>query len=207
MNSRRAVVAVFAILLLVSLAGCASTTLTGSWADPKYTSGEFKKIMVVGVAKREAVRNIFEDAFVTRLREHSSDGIQSRTLGLGDGQIDKETLAAKLTELGCDGVLVTRFIDQKTEQTYYPPSGYAVPSAYYGGYYGYYSGAYAMAYSPGYTVESTTVSLETTLYDVRTGELVWTGLTDTIVSDDVTSQANELINILVREMQAKKLIK
>lgn len=206
-RSRAAVVAIAAITILVTLGGCASTTLTGSWADPKFTTGPLQKIMIVGVAQREGVRNIFEDSFVKQLERRGAAGVQSRTFAAHATEIDKETLAAKLTELGCDGVLVTRMIDQKSQSTYYPPSGYAVPSSYYGGYYGYYHGAYSMSYSPGYMVETTTASLETTLYDVRSGALVWTGLTDTIVSDNVMDQADELIAVLINEMASKKLIK
>ena len=205
MGRRPAIASIVAILCLGVLSSCATTTLTGSWADPTYTGGRFRKVMIVGVARREMLRRIFENNFSSQLQARGVEGIPSGTFSPGTEQLDKDAMAAKLTELGCDGVLVTRLIDQRTQATVYPPTGYAVPMAYHGGYYAYYRGAYAMAYSPGYVVENTTVSLETNLYDARTGGLVWSGLTDTIVSGDPAAQADELIKILVGKLAEAKL--
>ena len=152
------------------------------------------------------MRKMFEGTFSTELQKHGVQGIPSGTFSPGTEHLDKDAMAAKLTELGCDGVLITRLIDTRTQTTYYPPTGYAVPTPYYGGYYGYYYGAYAAAYSPGYIEETTIASIETNLYDTRTGNLVWTGLTDTEVYGDVKGQLNELIGLLIGKMTADKLI-
>jgi len=207
MGRRKAVASIAAVLCLCVLGSCATTKLTGSWADPTYSSSHFKKVMIVGVARRELMRKIFENTFSDRLREHGVEGIPSGTFAPGTDLLDREALAAKLTELGCDGVLVTRLIDRTTQTTVYPSTGYAVPIAYHGGYYAYYRGAYAIAYRPGYAVESTTASLETNLYDARTGKLAWTGLTETVVSGDPASQAEELIGILIGSLTDAKLIR
>lgn len=206
MGLRWARVPVVAAVCLSLLASCATTKLTGSWADPTYSSGHFKKIMIVGVARRELMRRIFENTFTAQLKTHGVEGVPSGMFSPGAGQLDRDALATKVAELGCDGVLVTRLIDARHQTTYYPPTGYAVPVAYHGGYYAYYHGAYALAYSPGYAVESTTASLETNLYDARTGKLVWTGLTDTVVGDDPAAQADELIRLLVKKLAEAKLI-
>lgn len=206
MGRRRARVPIVAAVCLGLLASCATTTLTGSWADPTYAGSNFKKIMIVGVARRELMRKIFESTFTDRLKAHGVEGVQSGSFSPGTELLDKDVMATKLAELGCDGVLVTRLIDQRTQMTVYPPRGYAVPVAYRGGYYAYYHGAYAIAYSPGYAVESTTASLETNLYDARTGKLVWTGLTDTVVSGDPAAQAEELIDLLVANLAKAKVI-
>jgi len=194
------------ILCGLMLSSCASTVMTGSWKDPAYSSGPFKKLMVVGVAKREVMRRSFENSFATQLQLHGVQGIPSGTFSPGTEQLDKDAMAAKLAELGCDGVLITRLVDQRTKTTYYPPTGYAVPVAYRAGYYAYYTGAYAIAYSPGYTEESTTVSLETNLYDARTGSLVWTGLTDTELYGDPFAQVEEFVGIVVKEMAGETLL-
>lgn len=207
MNSRRAIPSVAAALCLGMLASCASTTMVGSWIDPAYSGGRFLKVMVVGVARREVLRRVFEDTFTERLSSRGVEGIASFAFAPGAEELDRDVLTAKVAELGCDGVLVTRLIDKRTRLSVYPPTGYAVPVAYHGGYYAYYRGAYAVAYSPGYAVETTTVSLETNLYDARTGQLTWSGLTETIVSDDPASQADELIRVLVDKLAASGLIR
>lgn len=206
MGRGKAFASIAAVLCLGLLSSCATTKLTGSWADPAYGSGHFKKIMVVGVARRELMRKIFENTFSDQLKAHGTEGVPSGSFSPGTEQLDRDAMAAKLTELGCDGVLITRLVDVRSQTTYYPPTGYAVPAAYHRGYYAYYHGAYAVAYSPGYATESTTASLETNLYDVRTGKLVWTGLTDTVVSGDPASQADELIRLLVAKLAEARLI-
>ncbi len=205
MRRTRTAVAVGAVLSLLLLESCATTTMTGSWVDPTYSGGGFKKIMIVGVAKRAVIRNIFESAFVTQLQKRGIEGVPSARFADGS-ELNKEMIAATLKELGCDGILITRMVDQKTRTTYYPPTGYVVPVAYRGGFYSYYSGAVAVVSSPGYVEESTTASLETNLYDVKTGGLVWTGLTDTEVYNDPEGQFNELISLLIKKIAADKLI-
>ena len=102
--------------------------------------------------------------------------------------------------------LVTRLIDEKTETAYYSGSSYAVPNSYYGGYYPYYSSSYMVMSSPGYTVENTTVSLETNLYEVSGGKLIWSGLTDTLLSGDLLGDIGDVIKVLVDEMAREKLV-
>jgi hypothetical protein len=206
MGGKTVIAVVAAVALSMALGSCATTKLTGSWSDPSYTGGPFKKIMVVGVARREAMRKIFESTFAARLREHGTLGVPSGSFAPGAELLDKESLASKVTELGCDGVLVTRLLDRSMQTTYYPPTGYAVPRAYHGGYYHYYRQAYTVVYSPGYVVQSTTVSLETNLYDAASGALVWSGLTDTIVSEDPMSQVEEFVGILVAKLAEAHLI-
>jgi hypothetical protein len=206
MSRRGTLGAIAAVVCATVLSSCATTVMTGSWVDPTYTSGPFKKVMIVGVAKREAVRLMFEDAFAAQLRAHGVEAIPSGTVLPGTQQLDDKAMASKLAELGCDGVIVTRLLDKRTRTTVYPPTGYVVPVGYYGGYYSYYRGAYAMMYSPGYVEQTTIASLETNLYDARTGRLVWSGMTDTDVIGDPTAQINEFVKVLTGKMAEAKLI-
>jgi hypothetical protein len=40
------------ILMLFFMTSCASTKVTGEWKDPNMTAKQFKKILVLGVAKQ-----------------------------------------------------------------------------------------------------------------------------------------------------------
>lgn len=198
--------ALVGVLGLVMLASCGSTKLAGAWKEPTFTGGPFKKVMVVAIAQQEGRRRIFETEFATALKAHGVEAFASGSHFSGSDQLSEDAVAAKLTELECDGVLVTRLIDQKTETAYYSGSSYAVPHSYYGGYYPYYSSSYMMMSSPGYTVENTTVSLETNLYEVNGGKLIWSGLTDTLLSGDLLSDIGDVIKVLVDGMAKEKLV-
>lgn len=206
MSRRSTILVLGAAVCAMVLSSCAATTMTGSWVDPGYTSGPLKKVMIVGVAQREVVRKMFESSFATQLKAHGVEGVPSGTFSPGTELLGQDAMASKLAELGCDGVLITRLIDRKTQTTVYPPTSYAVPVAYYGGYYSFYRGAYAVTYSPGYVEETTIVSLETNLYDARTGKLLWSGLSDTSLYGDPGAQIDEFTGILVGKMAKAKLV-
>lgn len=206
MKRRSIAWALVGVLGLVVLASCGSTKMAGAWKDPTFSGGPFKKVMVVAIAKHEGKRRIFETEFATALQAHGVEAFASGSHFSGTDQLSEDAVAAKLTELGCDGVLVTRLIDEKTETTYYSGSSYAVPRAYYGGYYPYYSSSYMMMSSPGYTVENTTVSLETNLYEVDGSKLIWSGLSDTSLSGDLLGDIGDVIKVLVDKMAKEKLV-
>jgi len=50
-----------AIFMPILLTSCASTSVTGSWKEASYTK-PIQKVLVIGLAKNEAKRRIFEDA-------------------------------------------------------------------------------------------------------------------------------------------------
>lgn len=199
-----------AAVIAATLASCgASSQLTSSWVDPTAPDQTFKKVVVVGVTPRAPARRMYEDGFVADLQARGLDAVPSYTVA-GDGQLDKAAAEAKLQEIGAEAVIVTRLVDQETVQNYYPPtySSVAAPSAYYGGWYGYYSMGYTYMSSPGYTVENKVFRLETNLYHLKTGKLLWSGLTETtIISGDAPeAELGPLISIVVYDMEKRKVL-
>lgn len=164
------------------VAGCASATqLTTVWTDPAFRTSSLRKLMVIGIGPSATTRRIFEDKFTAALRAQGIVAEPSYPL-VGDGNLDSARLGAEMHRTGCDGVFVTRIVDQKTVRTYYPPyyvptAGHlAAPWAYGYGWYNYYSTGYGYFGTPGYTVETQVVNLETNLYRVSDGQLVWSAL-------------------------------
>src|SRR5262249_26052685 len=140
MKLRKSARLLFAAVAVASFTSCAaSTQLTSSWADPTAVGHPYKKIVVVGVTNKDAVRREYEDAFVNELKSRGVDAMPSYSFAGAEGKIDKDQAVAKLKEVGADGVILTRLVDRESYNTYYPPtySTVAAPSAYYGGWYGY----------------------------------------------------------------------
>ena len=195
---------------LAALASCtASTQLTSSWTDPAASQRSYKKIVVVGVTPKTSSRRMYEDSFVQELQARGITAVSSYSVA-GEGQLEKDAAAAKLKEIGADGVIVTRLVDQETYQTYYPPtySSVAAPSAYYGGWYGYYSMGYSYMTSPGYVEENKVYRLETNLYDAKGDKLIWSGLTETTLlsSDAPETEILPMIATLSVNMEQKKVL-
>ena len=192
------------------IASCAaSTKLSSSWADPTAANHKFNKVVVVGVTPNSSTRRMYEDDFSAELQARGITPVQSYTI-VGEGQIDKDAAAAKLKELGVDGVIVTRLVDKETVQTYYPPtySTVGAPSAYYGGWYGYYNMGYSSMSTPGYVSNEKVYRIETNLYDFANDKLAWSGLTETTISsgDAPANEVKPLIATLVYDMEKHKVL-
>jgi hypothetical protein len=202
--------AVVGLATLGMLMGCAaSTELTNVWTDPTFQTNSLKKLMVIGVAQNSGVRRTFEDNFSAALQQQGVGAVASYS-AVGDGPLDSASVVNALLQHQCDGVFITRLVDKKTVDTYYPPTTTYVsaPSSYYGGWYGYYSMGYAYTSSPGYTVQNQVVSLETNLYRVTDAKLVWSALSESWLGE-TANPGNEIkpfIQQLVYGLSASKVV-
>ncbi len=192
------------------VASCGTTSMKSAWKDDTYQTTP-KKMMVIGLAKNAGTRRFYEDQFVSVLQKRGVAGIPSYQHFAGEGQVDSATAIAKMRELGADAVLITRLLDKKTVETYYPPTvTYMGPSyypSYYGGWYGYYGGSYNYMSTPGYTSVEDYYYLETNVYDLNSLKLVYSGLSETgITSGASDSVIQEVVQIVSESMVAKKVV-
>ena len=195
---------------LLVLSGCSSSTrLTTVWSDPVSRPGTLHKLMVIDVAKSPTIRRAFEDRFAAALKARGIEAQPSYGL-VGDATLDSAQVSMEMHNGHCDGVLVTRVMDQKMVRTYYPPtSAYRrVPAAYHGGWYSYYSAGYGYLTTPGYTVEKQLVNMETNLYRVSDGVLVWSALSRTWLEEAETpgEEINPVVQQLVRGLAGSAVI-
>ncbi len=211
MNHKASYFAIVATVATLVAAGCGSSTkLTNVWSDPALQTNSLKKLMVVGVAQSPSVRRMFEDTFAGALQQQ---GVQATASYTVMPEIrDSTAMRSALEQTGCDGVFVTRLVDQKTVDTYYPPTATYVGTpyygGYYGGYYGYYSTSYAMMTSPGYTVENEVIHLETNLYRTSDSKLVWAALSESWLEQaaDKSSEITPYVQVLVQGLAESKVV-
>jgi hypothetical protein len=168
----RYVLSMFVVALL--LPSCsASTKLTSLWRDETYRDHP-RKIMVIGMLKTPANRRILEDEMVRQLKTRGTDAVAGYTVLPEQVQATRETIIAKMNELGADAVLISRLMDKKSVTTYVP--GTPPPTGY--GFHSYYS------YNPGYVVQDEYAVVQTNLYDLKTDKLIWTAASETWISGD-----------------------
>ena len=68
-------------------------------------------------------------------------------------------------------------------------------------------GFYRSRYSdPGYSSTTTTVRLETNLYDVKTEKLIWSGKSDTWSKNSKDKIINDVIKAVIKNLQNNKII-
>lgn len=194
--------------LLILLAACSSTTLTGSWRNPDY-QGQVRKLYVIGVAKSEIVRRIFEDEFGQQLQTRGVTTISSYQELSSPGEASQQEVAERIRVNGADSVLMARLINRRTEEVTSPGyvSGYGSGSySYYGNFGSYYDRRYDAIYVPPTTTQFEIATIEANLYDTKSGKLTWSAQLETVIEADIQKMVADFVKIVTKDLQEKGLI-
>jgi hypothetical protein len=193
----------FILSLMGLMVACSpSTKLTNSWMDPALTPETvkpFKKTLVVARIKDEASNRITEDKIVAKINIPSLPSYAF----LIPGDTNTQKIDKRLKEQGFDGMIVMRLTDVAKKTEYTPGT------TYYGGRYGgYYGGYYGYGYStPGYLSEDHTYYVETSIFSLESGKLIWTGSTATVNPSQLDAALDEIIYAVRNDLIKKGLIK
>ncbi len=199
---RRCVIGLAAGAALAVLTACASTQLKASWKDPAFTGPPLKKLLVIGAVKSDLNRRVFEDAFAAALNGAGSSGVASYPMLPESGAIPNERVQQSVRSSGADAVLVTRLMRVRQDVNVTPSHMY--PGFYGGGFRGWYGGAYAM--TPANVSVYDVLTIESTLWNVRTDKPVWSGTSEVTAPSDVAKASKELADVLIAKMKADGVI-
>ena len=179
---------------------CSSTRIVEQWTAPGLEPADlqFEHVVAVAVVPGETQQRVAEDALVARASSVKITPAYQVLSPADRGSVDRAR--AVLTALGIDGAIVVQLIGVDREQTYVP--GTMVP----GGFYGVYSSSWAGVYRPGYVVNDTYVRLETSLYDVSEGRLLWTAASETMNPSTVDDLIEEVVVAARKELAEQGLL-
>ena len=195
--------ALFAVSLLT---GCATTRMTSTWTDENYKGQVLDQIFVIGVSSSEGSRRSFEDRFVEGLAEIGIEASASHTVLPSGEKLQEGSIQSAAETAGADAVLITHVVGEETEQRWNPPVYHTVPGYYRGGYYGYYTSVFDYTHSPGYYTSHTILKLETNLYDVESGNMIWSGRSESFDPTSEKQVTRELIRGVVKELSKQGMI-
>ncbi|PKB18185.1 hypothetical protein [Flavobacterium sp. 5] len=206
-------------LICVFFASCGSnTSIVSSWKDPNATLSkeQFKKVLVVALAKDESTRRATENRIASinpTVLNPSFNYLNQQNLNL-----TQEQKISIVQSEGFDGAITLRFIraDKQTEyvpgtSNYYggmgyPGMGYGYVGGYgmgYGAGFGGWYGAYAPAYyTPGYYQENVYYYIETNIFDLKNNKLVWSATTKSLDVSDINTTVDEIMEACVQQMRA-----
>ncbi|HEY8206617.1 MAG TPA: hypothetical protein VIG99_03980, partial [Myxococcaceae bacterium] len=149
---------------------CSTTHVTSSWKDPSAAQANLQKVLVVAMVPQETVRRNLEQEMVARLQQRGVQAVPSNQFIQEGSSITRDGVKQVVENNGFDAVLVTQYLGTQRELEYYPGTYYD--------YFGYYS---PMVYDSGYVRETTTVKLESRLFDAKEGgRLLWSAATSTV---------------------------
>ena len=183
--------------------GCSpSTKLVNTWVDPSLAPGSvqpFKNVLVIARIKDATSNRVAEDKIVSKLNMPASPSYAFLLPS------DTNTVAVdeKLKKAGFDGLVAMRLTDVDQTLNYQQGSG-----GYYGGYYGGRPGGYYGYYgTPGYYTEDRTFYVETSIFSLVTGKLMWSGTTASLNPTQLDATLDEIIYAIRADLTKRGLIK
>ena len=97
-----------ALLGLLATA-CSSTTVKNSWVKPGY-SDKIENVYLIGIAKEEDYRRIFEETFKRRLSGQGVRAVTSHNDLPKDQENSRENIIKAMSANSCDSVLLTKLV-------------------------------------------------------------------------------------------------
>ena len=196
-----------ACALTAFLCSCTATSVKTTWKSPAYQGGPLTKVAVLTIDSRGSLRKGFENRFVASLNEHGSTAITTfDLLSLPEINQDKPAAALRLRSAGAEVVLTLRLVDAASSYHEVQPGGERYAAVTTGfetyGWYDYYSVAFA-SLSPTYGSLKMRIYLETTLFDLKTGERLWSGLTETVITEKM-DRVSEMDPIVAKAVAAMR---
>ncbi len=195
----------FLLVIILWFTSCGpSTEIVKTWKEPgaSITAAPENKALVIALVKDETSRRVIEDELVKRIK---AKAVPSYTVLTSD--LVKDASEAKLDSILKEGqythVLLMRLADIEKETSYVP----GTTAGYYGGYgmyYGYSAGFYS---TPGYYTTDKNYFIETTVYDVRTDKLLWTGTTKTVNPSNIHKTVNIIADVVSEQMMKEGFLK
>ena len=192
------------VLLLLAFAGCANS-LESSWRDPATTADSlhFRKILVVAMTRDGGMRRSAEDQLAQALMEspRAKTGELSVTpsyvevpdANLGDVEKARATVEAR----GYDGVVMLTPLSAQQKISVDPPM--------YTPMWGYYGRA-GMLYDPGSVRTDTVVRVQTNIYSVKDGKLLWSGTSRTTNPGNVERLVKNVVRDVVHALREQALL-
>ena len=205
MTNRKATLAGAAVLLMI-LTACATTKLSGTWKDESLSGKKFQKLLIIGAAKQQQVRELFEDEFIRQLEAQGVKAIPSYTLIPAEKMLDKETIVSHITENRIDAVLITRLTGSKGEREMETGNTYRVPYAYYNQMHEYYKKGLESTQEPSPATTHKVIILETNIYNAETEKLAWATASDVYVQDATYKLTKDFIKVIVNKLVSDEVI-
>jgi hypothetical protein len=179
-------------LALAVLGGCAST-VEDTWTDPSLAGKrlDFRKVATIALLREGALRRVAEDELARAIQMRSSEAggaveaVASYTVLEANELSDAARLRTKLTGSGFDGAVVVSVVDSQQRVTATP----GIASTRWG-----YGGAWMIHDTDIRT--DTILRVQTNIYSIADGKLVWSGTSRTLNPRDV----KDLIDDVVRDV-------
>lgn len=212
-------------IIFITLLACGgSTRLTVSYVQEDHEPRKYEKLAIVALANSDPNRLVLEEALVKEFTKKGINAVSTfnifplagRPDVLASMDVDEEAIETHIRETikrnQIDALMIISLLNTLQTERYVSTStnsgGYYFPHypAYGYHYYDYYSYIYGTTRTSGYYTVQTTYFVETNLYDIESGQLIWTGQTKTDNINSIESEAYSFARIIVRDIHYKNVL-
>lgn len=201
MKYQKLILNILMAIMVSSMMACsASTKIVGSWKSPEIGDKKYSDLFILAMSDNFINRKTFEEDFSEIL---AAKGIKSlSSVNVLDPStkmenIKADQIATAIEKESSDGVITMGVIDQTSETRYVQGSAYPTGGYRFRGYYGAYGG---MAYNPGYYTTDKSYFIEIKLFDVKSGDMIWSAQSEITNPGNLESTAMTFSRVVVERM-------
>jgi hypothetical protein len=204
---RRVPVPVAVVTFVVAVGfttACGATRVQRSWTNPDVGPMTFRNVVTVAMTKDPGRRQSMEEAMAGEIEDEAPgvEAVPSRSI-LSDSEInDERRVRDHLAQTKYDAAIVMRVTDVDRRDVFVPGRTVSVP-VYYRTFWGYYQYWAPIAYEPGYVERNQDVQVETLVYAMPKGELVYSAMSRTLNPASSADLVESVASVVTDELQAR----
>ena len=205
-GSCKVFLALLSILILMN--SCATKDIVREWSPSEEHEQKLERILIMGLVNQVSLRNDVEYDMVDAAHKFGLKATNSMAMfppELGKPFDDTERMKGFLQERGFDAIITVAIIDIEAPRYVGPEKRYE-PLVYYNRFTNYYHRTEVLVYKPGYFSFNTRYFLETNLYELKVGRLVWSGRSIVFDPQDVERFVPRYSKKLFKELQTAGVI-
>ncbi len=194
---------IFAVLSICMLvASCANSKITTRWADPEYKK-TYQHPLIIGVSDSQQTRRIYENYFVSVLKQHGIHSTPSYELINSKQKMNREMVVAAIKNTDIDAVIVSYLIASDVEVSY---RASPLSTSYSDNVENNQISA-TMISTRGRTSSTEIITLKNDVYDVALDTLVWSVQTRTVAPESIDEVVTDVVELLVEALMNDGILK
>lgn len=192
------------LVALLSTVTVAAAKFRTTWASPDAVGVSFagKTVVALVISQDDNLRVSAEEALARELSALGVRGLAAYRVIPREEVRDPAKARGWFERSGAEGVVAMRLVSADQERTYVP-GVWSTP--YYSSFWGYYGYGWGAVYDPGYVREDTVVVIETLVYGVADGKLLWGGVSESTNPKTAGRLLHDLVEETVKSMRKQGL--
>ena len=196
------------VVNIISIGHIQSQSKIRSWKTDEDFDPKFNKMVVIGMFEGRNIRIDMEESIVIEAQKNNLEARMGYILfppEMGSPFADMPKLRNGLLEKGFDALLSVAIFATSAKR-YTPSEKVYVPVSYYNRFGSYYNSSYVVYNKPGYMTSEEQYFIECNLYDVKNGNLIWSGRTYAFPQNSVNSRIANFSKRLFKELKVQGVI-